>query len=89
MYVTSLGGLYLNGFIHGGAYFRNFTVILIFWGQKSCTRIISIILHPFLPFSRAINVISYYEITPKKRFSREPKKTNFKGIKFYKIKYYS
>ena len=24
--VTSLGGLYLEGFIHGGAYFRNFTV---------------------------------------------------------------
>ena len=24
--VTALGGLYLEGFIHGGAYFRNFTV---------------------------------------------------------------
>ena len=24
--VTGLGGLYLEGFIHGGAYFRNFTV---------------------------------------------------------------
>ena len=24
--VTSLGGLYLAGLIHGGAYFRNFTV---------------------------------------------------------------
>ena len=24
--VTSLGGLYLKGLIHGGAYFRNFTV---------------------------------------------------------------
>ena len=24
--VTSLGGLYLEGFIHGGAYFRNFSV---------------------------------------------------------------
>ena len=24
--VTSLGGLYLEGLIHGGAYFRNFTV---------------------------------------------------------------
>ena len=26
-YVTSLGGLYLEGLIHGGAYFRSFTVI--------------------------------------------------------------
>ena len=26
--VTSLGGLYLEGFMHGGAYFRNFTVSL-------------------------------------------------------------
>ena len=26
--VTSLGGLYLDGLIHGGAYFRNFTVSL-------------------------------------------------------------
>ena len=25
-WVTSLGGLYLEGLIHGGAYFRNFTV---------------------------------------------------------------
>ena len=27
--VTSLGGLYLEGLIHGGACFRNFTVICI------------------------------------------------------------
>ena len=26
-FFTSLGGLYLEGLIHGGAYFRNFTVI--------------------------------------------------------------
>ena len=26
--VTSLGGLYLDGLIHGGAYFRNFTVFM-------------------------------------------------------------
>ena len=26
--VTGLGGLYLKGLIHGGAYFRNFTVAL-------------------------------------------------------------
>ena len=26
--VTGLGGLYLEGLIHGGAYFRNFTVYL-------------------------------------------------------------
>ena len=25
--VTILGGLYLEGLIHGGAYFRNFTVV--------------------------------------------------------------
>ena len=25
--VTSLGGLYLEGLIHGGAHFRNFTVL--------------------------------------------------------------
>ena len=25
--VTSLGGLYLEGLLHGGAFFRNFTVI--------------------------------------------------------------
>ena len=25
--VTGLGGLYLKGLIHGGAYFRNFTVL--------------------------------------------------------------
>ena len=25
--VTGLGGLYLEGLIHGGAYFRNFTVL--------------------------------------------------------------
>ena len=24
--ITSLGGLYLEGLMHGGAYFRNFTV---------------------------------------------------------------
>ena len=27
--VTALGGLYLEGLIHGRAYFRNFTVLLI------------------------------------------------------------
>ena len=26
--VTSLGGFYLEGLIHGGAYFRNFTLFL-------------------------------------------------------------
>ena len=26
--VTSLGGLHLEGLIHGGAYFRNFTVFM-------------------------------------------------------------
>ena len=27
--VTGLGGLYLEGLIHGGAYFRNFTVFSV------------------------------------------------------------
>ena len=27
-FVTGLGGLYLDGLIHGGAYFRNFTVFM-------------------------------------------------------------
>ena len=27
-YITGLGGLYLEGLIHGGAYFRNFTVCI-------------------------------------------------------------
>ena len=27
--VTILGGLYLEGLVHGGAYFRNFTVLFI------------------------------------------------------------
>ena len=29
--VTGLGGLYLEGLIQGGAYFRNFTVLCIFF----------------------------------------------------------
>ena len=29
--VTSLGGLYLEGRMHGGAYFRNFTVYYYAW----------------------------------------------------------
>ena len=32
--VTGLGGLYLKGLIHGGAYFRNFTVFVINWIAK-------------------------------------------------------
>ena len=53
---------------------RQFTVIVIFSGQKPYTRILSIILHSFLHFSRAINVISYmkYSETAKKRFLWEP-----------------
>ena len=30
-FVTGLGCLYLEGLIHGGAYFQNFTVTLIQW----------------------------------------------------------
>ena len=33
--VTGLGGLYLERFIHGGAYFRNFAVFLIYLIIKS------------------------------------------------------
>ena len=33
--ITSLGGLYLEGLMHGGAYFRNFTVYkLIVWTEQ-------------------------------------------------------
>ena len=31
--VMSLGGLYLEGLIHGGAYFGNFTVY-IYWDRR-------------------------------------------------------
>ena len=34
-------------------------VILIFSGQKPCCRIFSAILHSFLHFSKALDVISY------------------------------
>ena len=33
--VTNLGGLYLEGLIHGGAYFRNFTVF-VYPLHKNC-----------------------------------------------------
>ena len=33
--VTILGGLYLEDLIHGGAYFRNFTVFI--FSRKNCT----------------------------------------------------
>ena len=63
--------------------------MLIFSGP--CTRIISSILHSFLHFLRAINVISYmkYSVTAKKRFLWELKKTNFKSFKFHKMKSYA
>ena len=32
--VTILGGLYLEGLTHGGAYFRNFTVSLFFFSAS-------------------------------------------------------
>ena len=63
-------------------------VISTFSGQKPCTRIISSILHSFLRFSRAINVLSY-AITPKKSFLREPQKTNCNSFKFHKTKFYT
>ena len=41
--VTILGGLYLEGLIHGGAYFRNFTVAF----SKDCTqRLLSVRIQP-------------------------------------------
>ena len=36
--VTGLGGLYFGGLIHGGAYFRNFTVFNIAALQNSVKR---------------------------------------------------
>ena len=37
--VTSLGGLYLEGLIHGRAYFRNFTVYQFSWSESQNGRI--------------------------------------------------
>ena len=34
--VTSLGGLYLEALIHGGAYFRNFTIFKLTSIQNAC-----------------------------------------------------
>ena len=48
------------------------------------------IVHSFLHFSKAINKChKLYEITPKNRLLWEPKKTNFKSVKFHKMKSYS
>ena len=64
--------------------------IFVSSGQKTCTRIISIILHSFLLFSRAINVVSYrYMKSFQRQFLREPKKTNFKSFKFHNMKSYA
>ena len=60
------------------------SVILIFSGQKSCTTIIWSILHSFLHFSRAKDVINHPE--HQKNFSWEPEKMN---VKFYKITSYT
>ena len=51
--------------------------------------IISIILHSFLHFSKAYKCDKSYEITLKKRFLLEPKKTNLKSLIFHKIKSYA
>ena len=54
--------------------------------QTHCTRIIiSIILHSFLHFLRAIKCNKLDEITPKKRFLSEPGETNFKNFKVHKM----
>ena len=65
--------------------------MLIFSGQKPCTRIISNILHSFFTLFEGYkcNTCKLYETTPKKRFFLEPKKTNFKHFKFYKMKPYT
>ena len=64
-------------------------VILFFSGQKPCFRIISSILHPFLTLFEGYKSYKLYEITPKKRFSWEPEKRNFKSFKFHKMKSYA
>ena len=33
--IMSLGSLYLEGLIHGGAYFRNFTVVVLYYSLRS------------------------------------------------------
>ena len=42
--MTGLGGLYLEGFIHGGAYFRNFTVVAV---KFIFAKVMAILPNPF------------------------------------------
>ena len=63
-------------------------VVLIFSGQKPCTRIISSILHSFSHFSRAINVIVSCIIKLRRKdslcWSPRKRKTNYKASHFTK-----
>ena len=57
-------------------------VILIFSGQKPCTRITSSILHSFSHFSRAINFISCMKYLQRKSFYCSPRKQTSKASKY-------
>ena len=52
--VTRLGGLYLEGLIHGGAYFRNFTVLEKGRVQRS---------HKTIPSTKGMTLITVQELT--------------------------
>ena len=65
------------------------TKSITLWVISTFSELKPSILHSFLLFSRAIKCDKFYEITPKKRFLWEAKKTNFKCFKFHKIKSYA
>ena len=58
------------------------------WAKTLC-QIISIILHSVLPFSRAINVISYMNHYKDISYGGPRKQTSFKSFKFHKMKCYA
>ena len=65
-------------------------VILIFSRQKPCTRIISILLIVFFfTLFKGFKCNKLNKIILKKRFLLEPEKTNFKSLKFHKVKSYA
>ena len=61
--VNGLGGLYFEGLIHGGAYFRNFTVVLYPSPSPSNCIVISIMPVSFACQSQKQHV-SQWKITP-------------------------
>ena len=61
-------------------------VILIFSGQKSCTKIILSIFHSFFLFSRAKDVTNHLYNNTEENFSWKPRKMNFK---FHRITLYT